>query len=112
MSMALRMIGTEPVEFTMSNTKPVLKYVHKDLVVDRTKSRAKIEQYQRGNEIMVGRTHDVVVNNRDGGFCGVVLSMNRMTFRKKTVLSWVVTYTINNKALAYLRDEAKMEMGR
>ena len=112
MSVALRMIGTEPVEFIMSNTKPVLKYVHEDLVVDRTKSRAMTEQYQRGNETMVGRTHDVVVNNPDGGFCGVVLSMGRLTFRKKTVLSCVVTYTINNKTLDYLRDEAKIELGR
>ena len=102
------MIGTEPVELMMSNTEPILKYVHEDLVVDRIKSRAKIAQFQRGNETMVSRTHNVVVNNRDGGFCGVVLSIGRLTFQKKTMLSCVVAYTINNKMLDYLRYEAQI----
>ena len=59
-------------------------------MVDHIKSRTKIDQYQRENETMVGRTHDVVVNNRDGGFCGVVLSLGSLTFRTKTVLSCLV----------------------
>ena len=100
------MIETESVELMMTNTELILKYVDDDLLIDRIKSRAKIEYYERGNETMVSRTHDVVVKNRDGGFCGGVLSMGR--FRKKTVLSRVVTYTINNKTLDYLRDEAQI----
>ena len=80
------MIGTESVELMMSNTEPILKYVNEDLVVDRIKRRARIEQYQCGNETMVGRTHKVIVNNRDGGFCGMVLSIGRLMFRKKTVV--------------------------
>ena len=79
-------------------------------MVDRIKSPAKIEKYHCRNKTMVGRTHDVVVNNRNGGFCGVILSIGRMTFRKKTVLSCVVTYTINKK-LDYLRDEAQIRDG-
>ena len=102
------MIGTEPVELMMSNTEPVLTYVHEDLGVDRIKSCAMIEQYQRENETMVGRTHDVVVNNRDGGFCGMVLSIGRLTFREKNVLSRLATYTLNNKTLDYFRDEAQI----
>ena len=73
--LALRMIGTKPVELMMSNTETAFKYVHENLVVNRIKSCAKIEQYQHGNETMVVRTHDVIVNKRDGRFCGVVLSI-------------------------------------
>ena len=102
------MIQTEPVELRKSSTEPIVKYVHEDLVVDRIKSRTKIEQYQCGNETMGGGSHDFVVNNSDGGVCGVVLSIGRLTFRKKTVLSHMVIYTINNKALDYLRDEARI----
>ena len=102
------MIGMEPIELMMSNAEPDRKYVREDLVVDRIKSSAKIEQYQRGDETTVSRTHDVVAHNREGGFCGVVLSIGRLTFRKKTVLSCVVTYTINTKTLDYLRDVAQI----
>ena len=101
------MIGMEPVELMMSNTEPVLKYVHEDLVAGHIKSRAKIEQYQHGNETMVDRIHDVIVNNYDGSFCEVVLSIGRLTFRK-TVLSCVITYMINNNTLDYLGDEAQI----
>ena len=101
------MLETEPLERIMFNTELVLEYVHKNLAIDRIKGRTEIEQYQRGYEIMVGRTHDIVVHSH-GGFCGVVLSVGKLTFRKKTVLSCVVTITINNQTFDYLIDESAM----
>ena len=67
--------------------------------------KVRIEQYQRGNETVVGGAHDIVVDNHDGG---VILSKGRLTLRKKTVFLCVVTYTINSQTVDYLRGESQI----